>query len=81
MNTTNINLNDLAHEIYLENLNYYKFIWEERFTNYFCKKMEWVTLNTAGIVHAIVFCTKEYKLIINQIQLFDNAVKNNWNKN
>ena len=72
MNTTNINLNDLAHEIYLENLWKYKEITEEKFTDYFVKKMEWVTLTTAMVVHAVVFCTEDYKQVIREINLENN---------
>ena len=72
MNTTNINLNDLAHEIYLENLWKYKVITEEKFTDYFVKKMEWVTLTTAMVVHAVVFCTEDYKQVIREINFIEN---------
>ena len=40
MTATNINLNELANEIYLENAIAYKGITKEEFTNYFINKME-----------------------------------------
>jgi len=66
--TKEINLNDLAHEIYLENIMKYIGITEDEFKNYFVSKMYWVELNATMIVHCVVFCTEDYKQVIREIE-------------